>query len=135
MANNLQLADGSVNAALNAMAALLNSGFLKIYNGTQPANANTALSGNTLLSTLTFGATAFANAVAGVATANAIGTDTSIAATGTATFARLFKTDGSTVVCDMSVGTSGADINLDSVALQIGAQCAISSLTLTLPEH
>jgi hypothetical protein len=138
MANDLQLADATVNAAVNAITALLNGGFLDIYDSTgtgQPANANTAITTQVNLANLTFGSPAFGNAMAGVATANAIGTDTDINATGTATWARLYKSDHTTVVCDMSISTSGADINFDSVAFQIHAQASLSALTLTLPEH
>lgn len=134
MANNLKLSDASANAGINAIAALLNNGFLDIYDGVQPANANTAITVQVKLAGLTFGATAFANAVAGVATANAIGTDTDNDATGVATWARLWKSDHTSVVLDLSVGLSGSDINLDSVAIQIHAQTSITALTLTLPE-
>jgi hypothetical protein len=124
-----------VNAACDAVAALLNSGKARIYSGTRPANANTALSGNTLLAELTFGSTAFGAAVAGVATANAITADSSADATGTATFARLLKSNGTSVVMDVDVTTSaGSDrIVLDTVAIAAGANVSISSFTITQP--
>ena len=125
----------AVNAACDAVAALLNSGKIRIYSGTRPANANTALSGNTLLAELTFNATAFAAAVAGVATANAITADSSADATGTATFARLLKSNGTSVIMDVDVTTSaGSDrIVLDTVAIAAGANVSISSFTITQP--
>lgn len=125
----------AVNAACDAVTALLNSGKIRIYSGTRPANANTALSGNTLLAELTFGATAFGAAVAGVATANAITADADADATGTATFARLFKSNGTSVVTDIDVTTSaGSDrIVLDTVGIAQHANVSISSLTITQP--
>lgn len=96
-------------------------------------NANTALSSNTLLATLTFGATAFGSAAAGVITANAITSGTAVA-TGTATFARLYKTDGTTVVGDVTVGTSGAGINLNTTSIVTGGLVSITSFTLTVTE-
>ena len=133
MALNLQISDAAANAAVNALAALANGGSIKIYAGTQPANANTAITGQTLLATLTLNATAFANAVGGVATANAITSATAVAS-GTATFFRVFKSDGTSVVFDGTVGTSGCDLNMNSNVISSGATVAISSLTFTLNE-
>jgi hypothetical protein len=135
MASNLYLANVSANAEADALAALLNNGYLRIYSGTQPANADTALSGNTLLAELRFGATAFPAAVAGVLTANAITADTSADATGTATFFRCFKSDGTTVVLDGSVGTATADLILNSTAIQLGAQVSVTSFQHTVVKH
>ena len=134
MALNPKLSNTAANAAADAACALLNNGFLRIYDGTQAADANTALGAQQLLAELTFGATAFAGAVAGVATANAIAADASANATGTATWFRALKTDGTTVVFDGSVGTSGANLNLNSTAISIGAQVAVTSLTYTQSE-
>lgn len=133
MANNPKQANVAVNAATNAVAALLNSGYVRIYDGAQPATADTAITTQTLLAELTFGATAFGSAVAGVATANAIGSGTA-AATGTAAWFRTFKTDGTTAVYDGSVGTSGCDMNLGSTAIQSGGLVSLSSFTYTLPK-
>lgn len=133
MANNPFISDTAANAAANAVTALCNSGFLQIYSGTQPANANTAISGQTLLAKLTFGTTAFGAAAAGVATANAIGSATA-SASGTASWFRVFKSDDTTVVFDGSVGTSGADLNLNSTSISSGATVSVTSLTYTQTE-
>ena len=61
MSLNTQLSDAAANAAVNALCALANGGFLKIYSGTQPATGNSALTG-TLLATINLAATAFGNA-------------------------------------------------------------------------
>jgi hypothetical protein len=105
MALNTQLSDAAANAACNTLCALANGGSLKIYSGAQPANANTAISGQPLLATLALSAAAFANAVAGAAAANATTSATAVA-TGTAAWFRVFKSDGTTVVFDGTVGTS-----------------------------
>lgn len=133
MALNTQLSDTAANAAANAMAALLNTGYLRIYTGSQPANANTALSGQTLLAELRFASTAFGSAVAGVATANAIAA-VNAAATGTASWFRALESDGTTVVLDGSVGTSGCNLNFNSTAIQSGAQVQVTGFTLTEQE-
>jgi hypothetical protein len=123
----------AANAALDAMLALLNGGSVKIYDGTPPANAGDALSGNTLLATLPLSATAFAAAAAGSAAANAITADTAADATGTASFYRGLKSDGTTVACQGSVGTAGADMNLNTVAIQVNARVEVTSWSVSQP--
>lgn len=134
MALNPKLSDTAANAAVNAVTALANSGFLRIYDGTQAADANTAVGAQVLLAELTLNATAFGASVAGVATANAITADASANATGTATWFRVVKSDTTTVLFDGSVGTSGANLNLNSTAISIGANVAVTSLTYTQSE-
>lgn len=121
------------NEALDAIRDDFNSGFLRIYSGTRPTDADTALSGNTLLAELTFSATAFPAASGGVLTANAITQDSSADATGTASFARLFASNGTTVVCDLSVGTSGAEINFATLSFVALLVVQVTSLTISLP--
>jgi len=126
MALNTQVADATVNAQANALAALCNSGPIKLYDGTQPATADTALSGNTLGVTLTFGATAFPTAVSGLLTANAITSGTAVAGI-TPTFARIFKADGTTVVMDVSAGASGCNLTIG--AFTAGTIVSATALT------
>lgn len=130
MANNFKIANATANAEVNALTALLNGGTLKIYTGTQPTDADTALGAQTLLATLTFGSPAFGAGSNGVATANAITQDSTADATGTATWFRCL-TSGAALVCDGSVGTSGADCNLNSVAISAGAAVSVTSMTIT----
>jgi hypothetical protein len=132
MANNPKFANVSVNAEADALARLLDNGYLRLYSGTQPATADTALSGNTLLAELRFAATSAAAASAGVLTFSAITSDTSADATGTAAFYRALKSDGTSVVMDGSVGTSSADLVLNSTAIQSGAQVDVTSFALTV---
>lgn len=121
------------DAAINAVAARTNGGSLRIYGGTAPADANAALSGNTLLAQLPLSATAFGAAVNGVVTANAITTDTAADATGTPTFFRLHASGGAAEY-QGTAGASGQELNLaDLTGGQIiaGAPVSVSSLTLT----
>lgn len=133
MANNFKLSTAAVNAAADAVTALLNGGKLRIYSGSQPANADAAVGGGTLLAELTFGTPAFGAAVAGVATANAIAADSDADATETAAWFRAL-TSANVPVYDGSVGASGADLNLNSVAIVQHAAVAIASLTYTHPK-
>lgn len=134
MANNVKLTNLAANTKADALTALANAGYLRIYDGTQPATGDTAIGAQVLLAELVFGGTAFGAASAGVAAANAITGDVSANATGTATWFRLFKTDGTTAILDGSVGTSGCDLNLTTVSIVAGAAVNVSSLTLTEPK-
>lgn len=134
MALNPKLTNEAANAAANAVCALINGGFFKIYDGAQPATANTAITSQVLLASLPLNATAAGAASAGVATFNAITSDTNAAATGTATWFRAYKADGVTPIFDGSVGTSGANLNLTSTSIVAGGTVAISSYTYTQPK-
>lgn len=131
MALNPKLSVLGRNRALNAAVdTVLDSGYLRIYDGTQPTDADTALGAQVMLAELTLAATAFAAASAASKAAGAIGS-IAAAATGTATWGS-FVTSGNTRVLDFSVGTSGANLNLNSVAISSGATVACSSFTLTM---
>lgn len=132
MALNPKTAVARRNAAIDNVCGNLNSGFLRIYDGTQATDADTALGAQVLLAELTFGGTAFGAAVAGSASANAITSDTSANATGTATWFRCLKSDGTTVVFDGSVGTATANLILNSVAISSGATVACSAFSVTM---
>jgi hypothetical protein len=132
MALNPKLAVARRNAALDAaLDTVLNSGSLRIYDGTQPTDADTAITSQVLLAQLTLNATAFAAASSGSKSANSITSDSSADATGTATWASLV-TSGGTRLFDFSVGTSGANLNLNSVAISAGAAVSVSSLAITM---
>jgi hypothetical protein len=67
------------------------------------------------------------------ATANAITDDTSANASGAATFARSFDRDDNPVL-QHSVGTSGAELNLNSVGIVAGTRVEVTSLSVAMPE-
>ena len=131
MALNPKRATAAINAAADAVCTLLNSGYLRIYDGTQPATANTAVSTQTLLAELRYNATAFGAAVAGVATANAMVEDVSANATGTASWFRALKSDGTTAVFDGSVGTATANMILNNVSMIASVPVAVTAHTYT----
>lgn len=108
--------------------AIGTSGKVRIYSGTQPATGGTA---TTLLAELPLSATA-GTTTSGVGTFNAITNDSSADNTGTASWCRVL-TSGNTAVIDGTVGTSGADLNLNTVSIVSGGPVAISSWTITAP--
>jgi hypothetical protein len=120
------------NARLDAITTYAGtSALVKIYDGTAPADANTALSGNTLLATLTCSSTLAPAASGGVLTLSTITQDSAADATGTATFYRWYKSDGTTVIKQGSVGTSGADLNLNTTSIVVGGPVSVTSWTVT----
>lgn len=116
------------DAAVNAVAPLLNGGSIKFYAGAQPAED--AADSATLLGTVTFSATAFASSSGGTATANSITGGTAVA-TGITGHHDLCKSDG-TVVGTGTVGVtgSGADLELNTTAIVSGAPISIDGYTL-----
>ncbi len=104
------------------------SALLRIYDGTRPATGGTA---TTLLAELTCNATFAPAASGGVLTLNSITSDTSANATGTATWFRIVQSGGSTHVLDGDVGTSGSDLNFNSVSFVAGGTVAVTSFTIT----
>jgi hypothetical protein len=135
MANNPTIYDASGVATVNAFTVLLNSGFIKIYTGAQPA-LNGAVTG-TLLVSMTFSATAFPTSVASAgtvtATANAITSGTA-GNTGTAGYFALVKSDNTTVAGTGTVGTSGADLNLNTLAIVSSNTVSCGSFVVTMLE-
>lgn len=118
---------GSANAAAEVW----------IYSGTPPADADAALSGNTLLAELVMSNPAFGAAAddtpGAIATASSITDDSSANANGTATFFRIVNRDEA-VVLQGTVGTSSADLIVATTTFVAGQPVQISSLTVSLPE-
>lgn len=141
MATNTTISNAAAKAACDAIVDLLDggtgAGTLKIYTGSQPTNPDVAVGAQTLLGTLTFSDPAFGAAAdaapGGRATASAITKDSSADATGTAAWFRCADSSG-TAVIDGSCGTSSADLVLNTVSIVSGAEIAISSHTVTMPE-
>lgn len=137
MALTPRLADAAKNAATDAVAALCNNGYLRIYDSTgtgQPADPDSAVTTQVLLAELRLGSPAFAAAVAGVATANPISDDASANASGTATWFRVLASDGTTTLFDGSVGTATANLIMASTVIVAGAVVSVTALSYTQPE-
>lgn len=134
MAHNPQLADATVNAMADALSVLLDNGWLRIYDGAQPVNADTAITTQILLAELRLNADFALAAVAGVLTAKPITADASANASGTATWARMFKADGTTVVMDGTVDIADANVILASTTIVAGNNVAVPTLVITVPK-
>jgi hypothetical protein len=103
------------------------SALMRIYSGTRPATGGAE---TTVLAELTCNATFAPAAAAGVLTLNAITADSSANSTGTATWGRIL-TSGATPKIDFDVGTSGSDLNLNSVSITAGGTVSVTSFTIT----
>lgn len=124
------------NAMLNAFTTANDAGtaaVIQIYTASQPATPETAVGAQTLLGTLTMNATSFGAAASNTITANSITDDTSADATGTAAWFRMSTQSGGTAICDGSVGTSSADMVINTTAITSGSTISCTSCVLTMP--
>jgi hypothetical protein len=125
----LYYSNGLRNAQNNALIAYAGTGaIMKLYSGTQPANANTAITTQVLLVSLPIPGV-FGTDVNGTLTLNAV-TPSIVVAAGTASFFRITKSDNTTVVLDGSVGTASADLILNEIDLYPLETVTISSGTI-----
>lgn len=145
---SLKLSTGLRNAMLDTapFRTAMGSCTLKIYSGAEPATADAALSGNTLLceafvgndgsTALTFNAAAASGVIEKETTEVWEGTN---AASGTASFYRLELSGDSGALSTTdkrvqgSIATSGAELNLSSVALVLSATQTIDFYSIALP--
>lgn len=129
MPSNLKYSNGTRNAQQNGLITYAGSGALiNIYAGSQPANANTAISGQTLLVTLTVSGS-FGTDSNGTITLSTVTNGVAVA-TGTAAFFRITQSNGTTVVMDGSVGISDADLVLNNTSIATGQVVSISAGTI-----
>jgi len=144
----LKISTGLRNALLitGSFKALMDTCTLKIYSGAEPATANAALSGNTLLceifkdndgaTTLTFDSAA----ADGVLQKNPAEVwEGTVAAGGTSTFYRLelaADTQGLSTTekrVQGAVAVAGAELNLTSISLLLGASQKIDFYSIAIP--
>ena len=137
------ISNAAAQAACNAIVDLVDggagAGTLRIYSGTAPANADTALSGNTLLAQLTMSDPAFGSAADAtpdaLATASSITDDTSADASGTASFFRVLDSNSNVIFQgDVTATGGGGDLELGTTSINAGETVSVTSLTFRVPE-
>lgn len=114
----MNTAQNTASIALAAAAALSNSGSLVLLSGAMPATPETALSGNTTLATAAYSATAFGAPSYSSGNMQAAGSFTANVnpvANGGCVFARHYKSDGTTVIADYTVGSAWIASNVTAV--------------------
>lgn len=116
------------NAQMDAITTFTGSAAkLRIYNGTRPATGGTA---TTLLAEFTLG-TPFAPAASAAVLSPTLPANVNASATGTATWFRVVKSDGTTHVLDGDAGTAGTDLILNTASLNSGVAVSITGWTVT----
>lgn len=99
---------------------------LRIYDGSRPATGGSATN---LLAELVWTGEAIGTVSNGVITLN-VPDATTGADDGTATWARIV-TSANAFVADMSVGTSGQDLNLNTTTISTGVAVSVTSGSIT----
>jgi hypothetical protein len=141
----LKLNAGLANAIANNIAGIhttspylgINSSgacVIKYYDGTPPADADAAPTGN-LLATMAIGATQIWGGASAGAAALVSNPSVTASGTGTITYCRLEKTHASltTLVMQGSCGTSGADFNVNTLSVTAGVtNLILNEATLSL---
>jgi hypothetical protein len=127
----LQLSVAVRNARLDAIeTAIGTSAIMRIRTGAVPANCAAADSG-TVVATLNLPSDWMAVASSGSKALSGTWQDASADATGTAAHFRIYDSGGT--VCHMqgTVGTSGADLIVDSVSFTAGQSFSVTAFTIT----
>lgn len=132
----IKLSTAVRNAMLNAITTALDAGTaakIKIYDGTQPAGPDTAITSQVLLATFTCADPSFEAAASGSMNLDADPdlTTTGVAA-GTATWARV-TTSADVAVFDGSAGTAGTDFILNTATVSVGVNMTLTTGSLTQP--
>jgi hypothetical protein len=134
-----QLTATARNNALDEITALVDAGSgpgkIRIYSGTAPANADAALSGNTLLAELPLSDPSFPAASSGTLTLDVtpVPEDTSADATGTATFFRILDSDNNPVMQGtVSATGGGGDLQLNTTSIVAAGPVRVTSLTISI---
>jgi hypothetical protein len=115
----------------------LNNGYIRLYSGTAPTTTGAA-AGTLLAGDGRFGATAFSAPSAGTnarqIVANTMTSDPAADAGGTPTHCRLFQSDGTTVIAQLSVTVSGGggELQIDSVPIVQNAPINFTGLTISM---
>jgi hypothetical protein len=123
------------NAKLDAIETTIGTAAkLRVYNGSAPANADAALSGNTLLAEGSLPSDYLSNASAGVKSKTGTWTLTgqSGAGAGTAgTFFRIYDSAGTTCLMQGTFGASGTDMTVDNNSIANAQVITVNTFAIT----
>ena len=118
-----------VQAAIDAGTT---GGTIKIYSGSMPTTVDTAITSQVLLGTLTFSKPC-GTIAAGALTMSAITQDSAADATGTAAWARIADSNGSSAM-DIDVSATGGSgaLQLNTTYIVIGGPILITSFVISV---
>jgi hypothetical protein len=131
---NTQLSYLTVNAQADALARLLDAGWLLLYGGIQPARSDDPITDQVLLARLRIGDPSAPAALLGVLTFAAVAPEQDAPAMGVATWARA-TTEGGAAVLDQTVVPQGqiGNITLGTVLIQQHATVFVNNWRHTVP--
>lgn len=129
MAHSPKISNYLAGIEANAVAAEMATGWIRVYDGTPATDCDTAIGSQVLLSEHRFSSPAFITEVNGLLTADAITSDTDANASGTPTWFRAFKADGTTATYQGTAGTSGTDLIMATSPIVIHGTVDINSHT------
>lgn len=133
MPRNLKVGTAEINAEARAFAQSVAGGYLRIYDGRQPASPDDPVTGQHLLAELRFGASV-PEPADGVVILKNLQADPEARATGRASWFRCLMADGRTALLDGSCGTSDADLIMPTVQIQAGAAVSADSFIYGIPK-
>lgn len=131
MAKNATISNAVRSLMANAIDQEFDNGYLRLYDGTQPAGPDTALTGQTLLAELRFAVTAVSSESNGVLTFATLTGEDAALATGTVTWARCLKADGTTAIMDVTVDTTNANVIVPTTSVAAGIAVNVTSMSVT----
>jgi hypothetical protein len=131
---------------INGLGPLANGGSVKIYGPSsgsatpQPSTPDTAIVSGTngsLLVSIPFAATAFSTSSGGAGNIGLSGgaISATVSASGTASWARVFKSDGTTAVMDLdiTVNGGGGSMTFDNINFVAGGTATINTMSVSQP--
>jgi len=133
MAKQTRVADSIISAQAAVFITACNNGYIRVYDGVQPDAPETAVGTQVKGVELRFPATSFTESGSnkGLLTAGTIApaqATSSLVGAFTPTWARLLKSDGTTVIADISVG-SGSDFNAVMIPFTANTWVTCTSFT------
>lgn len=122
-------------AARNRMLDTLNTELgatpkFRVYTGTIPTNADTALGAQTLLADIDLPTNPFGAAASGAVALSAAAEDTAADAGGTAAWGSFTKSDGTTRVLDVAIP---AEVDFNTETFTLGELIRLATCTVSLP--
>lgn len=124
----------AINDLINAGSTLPN-GYIEVRSGTKPSNPQAAPTDGAVLAVFSLSNPAFNEPVNGQATANPIAPDSSIDATGTASWFRIYNRDNGGIIDGTVTATGGGgDITFDSVNFIKNGTAQLNSLVAIMPQ-
>lgn len=119
----------AVDAEARAFASLLDGGFIDIYDGAMPGDAASRIGAQKLGVSLELGNPAFSPPIDGVIFANPITSGIAKADINPATWARVYRSDHRTVVMDITVGVTDANLIVPTTNIAAGVLVSCSSFS------